>query len=216
MPDRSRPNILWICTDQQRFDTLGCYGNTFVHSPSIDRLAHDGVLFERCYSQNPICTPSRASFLTGRYPRTTGYRQNGQSIPDSEVLITKMLADAGHICGLSGKLHLSACHPSAYPGTERRVDDGYDEFHWSHDPGPYWPTNEYFHWLREKGVERETEPFEGSKHVRTGTSPEHHQTTWCAQKAINFIEANASGELPWLLSVNIFDPHHAFDPPLEY
>ncbi|MEO2006418.1 MAG: sulfatase-like hydrolase/transferase, partial [Candidatus Poribacteria bacterium] len=77
----SRPNILWICTDQQRSDTLGCYGNEWVHTPNIDALAEGGVLFQHAYSQSPVCTPSRASFLTGRYPRTTRCRQNGQTIP---------------------------------------------------------------------------------------------------------------------------------------
>ena len=54
----SRPNILWICTDQQRSDTLGCYGNEFVHTPRLDGLAQKGVLFTRAYSQSPVCTPS--------------------------------------------------------------------------------------------------------------------------------------------------------------
>ena len=54
MSDISRPNILWICTDQQRWDTLGCYGNPYVHTPHIDRLASEGVLFERCFSQSPV------------------------------------------------------------------------------------------------------------------------------------------------------------------
>src|SRR5437764_6010986 len=84
-----RPNILWICTDQQRYDTLGCTGNPFVRTPHIDRLAAEGLLFEQAYCQSPLCTPSRASFLTGRYPRTTRCRQNGQSIPEDEVLVTR-------------------------------------------------------------------------------------------------------------------------------
>src|SRR3546814_12508451 len=75
-----KPNILWVCTDQQRWDTLGCYGNDHVETPHLDRLAKQGVLFERAFCQSPVCTPSRASFLTGRYPRTTRCRQNGQSI----------------------------------------------------------------------------------------------------------------------------------------
>src|SRR5215210_7510934 len=105
----NKPNILWICTDQQRFDTLGVYGNPFVKTPNLERLAQNGTLFEHCYTQSPVCTPSRASFLTGRYPRTTRCRQNGQSIPADEVLVTKLLAEAGYRCGLSGKLHISAC-----------------------------------------------------------------------------------------------------------
>jgi arylsulfatase A-like enzyme len=208
-----RPNILWICTDQQRFDTLGCYDNKLVHTPNLDRLAENGVLFEYCYSQSPVCTPSRACFLTGRYPRTTRCRQNGQSIPSDEVLVTRLLAEAGYTCGLSGKLHLSACNPSAAPSTERRVNDGYHEFHWSHHPSPDWPTNEYIHWLRERGVQYETEPSDISGYLTRGMPAEHHQTTWCIQKAINFIEAHTSLRRPWLFSVNIFDPHHPFDPP---
>lgn len=216
MPTQA-PNVLWICTDQQRFDTLGCYGNPFVHTPNIDRLAERGVLFENSFSQSPVCTPSRASFLTGRYPRTTRCRQNGQDIPKDEVFVTRLLKEgAGYINGLSGKLHTSTCNPSVNKGTERRIDDGYDEFHWSHHPRPEWPTNEYGNWLIERGVKYDVRPSERSKQVSIGMPVEYHQTTWCAEKAINFIRANADYDYPWLFSVNIFDPHHPFDPPAEY
>ncbi len=211
----ARPNILWICTDQQRFDAVGCYGNEWVTTPNIDRLAADGVLFEHAYSQSPVCTPSRASFLTGRYPRTTRCRQNGQTIPADEKLVTRLLADVGYTCGLSGKLHLSACNPRV-TRMEERIDDGYHEFHWMHHPDPDWPTNEYALWLRERGQTYRREPFEGSRWVQTSMPEEHHPTTWCAQKAINFVEAHEASDSPWLFSVNPFDPHHAFDPPREY
>jgi arylsulfatase A-like enzyme len=215
-PMTTRPNILWICTDQQRWDTLGVYGNPWTTTPNLDRLGAGGVVFEHAYAQSPVCTPSRASFLTGRYPRTTGCRQNGQSISAEEVLVTRTLADAGYVGGLSGKLHLSVCHPSATPGTERRVADGYDEFHWSHHPDPDWPTNEYAHWLRGQGTEYRRTPVAGSAYVEAGMPEQYHQTTWCAQKAIDFIEANARFEHPWVFSVNMYDPHHPFDPPPEY
>src|SRR5699024_5214926 len=104
MIKNEKPNILWICTDQQRSDTLGCYGNDLVNTPNLDKLASSGVLFERSYSQSPVCTPSRSSFLTGRYPRTTKCRQNGQSIPEDEVPVTKLFADNGYKCGMVGKL----------------------------------------------------------------------------------------------------------------
>jgi arylsulfatase len=211
-----RPNVLWICTDQQRVDTLGCYGNRWVRTPRIDALAADGVLFERAFCQNPLCTPSRASFLTGRYPRTTRARQNGQSIPADEVLVTKLLAEAGYTCGLAGKLHLSACAPSVCPTRERRIDDGYSVFHWSHHPDDDWPTGDYNLWLRERGQHLERSSFPGSSHVQTSLPVEHHQTTWCAEKAIEFIEAHSESGQPWLFSVNCFDPHHPFDPPEEF
>ena len=212
----SRPNILWICSDQQRWDTLGCYGNAWVHTPHIDQLAGGGVRFENCFSQSPICTPSRSSFLTGRYPRTTRCRQNGQDIPEDEVLVTRLLADAGYNCGLAGKLHLSACNPSVTETMERRINDGYRDFHWSHDSEPAWTTNAYYQWLAEKGVTRDLKPHPDCEYISLGPPAANHQTTWCAEKTIEFIEAAAQRDEPWLFSVNIFDPHHRFDAPEVY
>jgi len=213
----TRPNILWLCSDQQRWDTLGCYGNDFVRTPHLDALAESGVLFEHAFSQSPVCTPSRSSFLTGRYPRTTRCRQNGQGIPADEVLVTKMLADAGYTCGLSGKLHLSPCSPSVCPTMERRIDDGYSEFHWSHHPPDSWGlNNEYIRWLAEQGAAYDTPRHPDSEYVHAGMPAELHQTTWCAQKAIDFINDHTTDAEPWLFSVNFFDPHHSFDPPQEY
>ncbi|MBT3374770.1 MAG: sulfatase-like hydrolase/transferase [Lentisphaerae bacterium] len=215
MPEKPL-NVLWICTDQQRFDTLGCTGNAYVHTPNLDRLAREGVLFEQAYCQNPVCAPSRASFLTGRYPRTTRCRQNGQPIPESERLVPKLLHDQGYVCGLSGKLHLSPCRPEACPGTERRIDDGYDVFHWSHHPNADWPSNEYGLWLAEKGERYGGERTAQSRFVSIGMPEPLHQTTWCVEKALHFMQASARKKRPWLFSINIFDPHHSFDPPAEY
>ena len=210
MPHAPRPNILWICSDQQRWDALGCLGNPFVTTPHADRLAAGGALFERCFAQSPICTPSRASFLTGRYPRTTRCRRNGQDIPADEVLVTRLLAEAGYGCGLVGKLHLSACHPSAAPLGERRIADGYAEFHRSHHPSPDWPTNAYTRWLRERGARYRTPPLPDSRFVQRGMPEELHPSTWCAEVASGFIAHHGASERPWLLSVNLFDPHHPF------
>lgn len=214
----SRPNLLWICTDQQRWDTLGCYGNSLVRSPHIDALARGGALFESAYCQSPICTPSRGSFLTGRYPRTTRCRDNGQNMPATEALVTRLLAGAGHVGGLAGKLHLSASHPSVCVGAERRIDDGYDRFHWSHSPDHQNPANEYLLWLRERGLRFERKTHPGSAHVQTSLPAEHHHTTWCAQKAIDFMteRAAAADGQPWFFSVNLYAPHHPFDPAPEY
>jgi choline-sulfatase len=217
----TKPNILWICTDQQRWDTLGVTGNRHVRTPNLDRLAKGGAHFTGAYCQSPVCSPSRGSFLTGRYPRTARLRQNGADIPDDEVLVTKLLADDGYTCGLAGKLHLSACNPSVAPTTERRIDDGYAAFHWSHHPGHYgskqnWPLNEYNLWLIERDETYRADPYRGSSYVNAGPTADNHQTTWCAEKAITFMEAHRASERPWLFSVNFFDPHHPFDPPAEY
>jgi arylsulfatase len=208
----SSPNILWLCTDQQRFDTIHSLGNDLIRTPNIDRLVNEGVAFTQAYCQSPVCSPSRASFLTGRYPRTTRCRQNGQTIPSDEVLVSRMFADAGYRCGLAGKLHLASCSAGK---VEERVDDGYHEFHWSHHPQPDWPENAYTQWLHSKGQSWEklySGPSTGF--VKEGVPAEFHQTTWCADMAIDFINSNQ--DRPWFFSFNCFDPHHAFDPPLEY
>lgn len=212
-----RPNILWICSDQQRWDTLGCYGNSHVSSPSLDRLAEGGVLFEQAYSQSPVCTPSRGAFLTGRYPRTCRAHRNGADIPAEEILVTKILSDEGYRCGLSGKLHLSACHPKACTEMERRIDDGYTDFHWSHHSGGGWGLhNEYWKWLDERGEKYHTPKHPDCEYIQVGMPENLHQTTWCVEKAMDFITARNKDHQPWLFSLNMFDPHAAFDAPEAY
>ena len=72
-----RPNFVFINTDQQRYDTLGCTGSPVAKTPHLDRLAREGVLFESCYTTNPVCMPARASWFTGQYPSHHGCWQNG-------------------------------------------------------------------------------------------------------------------------------------------
>ena len=222
MSVQGKPNVLWICTDHQRYDTLGCYGNNFVKTPSLDRLAREGVQFNYAYSQSPVCTPSRASFLTGRYPRTARARQNGQQIPGDEKLISRIFADQGYNCGLSGKLHLAPCNTQVCRTTEQRINDGYSDFHWSVHPQDFenpehgWANNEYHVWLRRNKQVYKPKPYCGSKQVLTGMPEEFHQTTWCVERAMDFIQANSIHRNPWFFSVNIYDPHHPFDPPKEY
>ena len=217
-----RPNILWICTDQQRYDTIRALGNSHIRTPNLDRLVAEGVAFSRAYCQAPICTPSRVSFLTGRYPSTVHVNRNGNDYcPDDVGLITRTLADEGYDCGLAGKLHISACNGRV----EKRPDDGYRIFKWSHHPQPedFWPTeqHDYQQWLQDQGVDWDeahgAETVEGwteAANSRAGIAAEYHQTTWCANEAIAFMEQERDG--PWLMSVNPFDPHPAFDPPAEY
>ena len=214
-----KPNILWICTDQQRRDTLGCYGNPFTHTPNIDALAAESVRLEGMYSQSPVCAPARASFLSGRYPRTCGVRQNGQNIPGTERLLPRIFADEGYVCGLSGKLHISVCHPSVSPDVERRIDDGYSFFSWSHHPAPSggenWSGNAYTNWLVSQGMDFHTEPFPDCRFVRLGMPADYSQTTWCFNEAMRFI-GEQDPDQPWFFSLNCYDPHHPFDPPAEY
>lgn len=221
------PNILWICTDQQRWDTLGCYGNPFTHTPHLDKLASEGICFNHAYVQNPLCQPSRGSFLTGRYPRTTGLTKNGQDIKPGEIPITRNLADVGYHCGLIGKLHLNACDNRIkdygdewwryvdsvnFDMREPRIDDGYSEFLWDHSPTGN-PYSDYTRWVKAKGGRIQYKAREDCPYVDHGMPVELHQTTWCADMAIDFLQRNQKQN--WLCSVNIFDPHFPFNPPDE-
>jgi arylsulfatase len=209
-----RPNILWICTDRQRHDTLGAYGNEFVRTPNLDRLARGGAIFQQAWSQSPVCSPSRASFLTGRYPRTTGLNRNGQMLPAHEKIVPRYLADAGYVCGHAGKLHLAPGSPRVAHWCERRRDDGYSVFDWSLHP-PTLPCP-YTAWLHENGIEFKRTAVGGSKYVQFGMPPESSNTGWLAQRAINFIHGSAKMEWPWFFTCNIEDPHSPFDPPRTY
>ena len=204
---KNRPNILWICTDQQRYDTIGALGNPYVSTPNLDALAETGVAFERAYCQSPICTPSRASFLTGMYPSSLRVNRNGNpAFPDFPPLISKRLSEAGYDCGLIGKLHLT----SAFGRIEQRADDGYTYWQYSHAPRDDWAAgHDYADWVRMRGADlAELIKDEG------GVPAEYHQTTWCAEKTIEFIQADRS--CPFFASVNIYDPHPPFNPPQAY
>ena len=202
-----RPNFLWICTDQQRYDTIAALGNRFVSTPNIDGLVRGGVSLTRAYCQSPICTPSRASFLTGFYPSAVHVNGNGnESFPSSPPLVTRLLADAGYDCGLIGKLHLASAHGRIEP----RVDDGYRFWQYSHAPRDDWAHgHDYADWVRARG-----EVLGELTADRDGVPAELHQTTWCAEKTIEFITERRDG--PWLASVNIYDPHPPFNPPGAY
>lgn len=222
-------NIVWFCTDQQRWDTISSLGNPYLKTPNIDKLVSEGMAFTRAYTQAPICTPSRSCFLTGRYPRTTRAFYNGNdTYSKDEKLVTKLLADNGYVCGLSGKLHLT----SAQGRMENRTDDGYTYIQWSEHPNDDWPNgeNDYQNWLKEKG--QKWENIYGGEYTSMATWPpkknpnftgktvgvpaEYHQTTWCVEKAIDFIVQNKDSGRPWLISINPYDPHPPLDPPQEY
>ncbi len=212
-----------LITDQQRFDALGCYGNTDIKTPNLDRLAAQGTLFETCYVQNPICSPSRASLTTGLYVRNHGLWANGVTLPPGHELLPKALADAGYDCGMAGKQHLAPCAD----GDEPRLDDGYRVYKWSHDPIHRSPNNAYHDWLRRTHpdvyqtavLDRQSGSAEAGN-VAKGATPidvvpvEAHYSRWIAEEAIGFIEdADRPVDTPFYFMANFFDPHHPFGAP---
>ena len=112
----TKPNLVFILTDNHGAWTLGCYGNKEIRTPNIDKLAAEGVRFNRAYCNNSVCSPSRASFLTGLIPSQHGvhvYIPNAAQIGDKAYCtirefrtLPRILSEAGYVCGLSGKWHL--------------------------------------------------------------------------------------------------------------
>lgn len=101
-----RPNFLFLITDQQRADWLGCYGHPVLKTPNIDSIAARGKRFENFHTAAPVCMPNRASLLTGRYPSRHGLRHNGCRLPLSANTFVDLLAEAGYHTAAIGKSHL--------------------------------------------------------------------------------------------------------------
>ena len=100
-----KPNIVFIMTDQMRPDSLGCYGAAEAMTPNIDSLAQNGVRFDNFYVQNPLCCPSRYSFLTGRYPHCHGVVSNWYVPRPGETSFAHQLNRAGYGTAAIGKMH---------------------------------------------------------------------------------------------------------------
>ena len=97
--------ILFITTDQQRYDTLGCNGGTVGRTPVVDRLAADGIRYERAVPQSVVCMPSRSTMLTGQHQATHGVWMNGVPLPVDAPSVAALLRDAGYRTALIGKAH---------------------------------------------------------------------------------------------------------------
>ena len=100
------PNVLFINTDQQRVDTLGCYGNDRVKTPHLDALAAKGVAFSSCYVTQPVCSPCRSSMVTGLMPNATGVLDNNIPLSPGPFAWPRALHDAGYKTAYIGKWHL--------------------------------------------------------------------------------------------------------------
>jgi len=81
--EKSKPNIIFILTDQQRYDTCGCYGQDLNITPNLDKLANEGIRFEYAFTNQPVCGPARSILQTGKYPNETGCYRNAIGLPIS-------------------------------------------------------------------------------------------------------------------------------------
>ena len=104
-------NVLFIITDQQRQDMVGCYGNDVIKTPNLDRLAKESVRFNNAFCTSPMCMPNRATILTGYYPNVHGLRSNGMNLSTELPTITQTLVNQGHHTINVGKAHYCTWTP---------------------------------------------------------------------------------------------------------
>ena len=109
--EASRPNIIFIFADDLGYGDVGAFGATEISTPNMDRMAGDGMMFAEFYSASPVCSPSRAALMTGRYPVRMGinhvfFPESYGGLPPEDVTIAEVLQDAGYPNGILGKWHL--------------------------------------------------------------------------------------------------------------
>ena len=231
-----RPNILILYTDQLRWDALGCNGNLDVKTPNLDRLAAQGATFTRYFVQNPVCMPSRVSFLTGRYPSSLGITHMGVPVPEDMLTLPRMLGPYGYRCANVGKLHFlphaNRDHREPHPSY------GFDVLEESDEPGPY--EDAYRAWVRHQAPElmdavspglppaaetwyralgikdTVTHPNERfPKRALAFRGPSHlTHTAFVAERSMDFIRE--SGTQPWLCIAGFYSPHSPWVAPQEF
>jgi arylsulfatase A-like enzyme len=233
----NQPNILLITTDQQRCDSLSCYGSSFTHTPSIDWLAQEGVLFERAYCANPVCTPARASLFSGLYPSRHGAWNVGLNLSADVEMISHTLANAGYATHSIGKAHFQAF--GGYPGESMEpVKDwellypvfrgpyyGFQTVELAFGHAIYGLCGHYGAWVREQVDEKKMRAYaqaaNGSSYDFGGNAYDWslplrlHNSVWTADRTIHFLE-NRDPSRPFFLSVGFQDPHHPHCVPLDF
>ena len=211
-----RANILLVMVDQMRYDTAGFAGHPLVATPRLDGLAEGGACFETAYCPSPVCSPARASWLTGQYPHAHQQLRNytptrpaepGAHLPPVTVTVGDHLAPAGYRGGMVGCWHL---------GRDHEPQHGFDWWHAYRylGAGHEDPLFAYFEQCGVDNVYRKDSPaitqYRNTMEFGVIDDPRQQRTTWTVDRALEFLgeaDPGGSGEEPFFLFVSIKDPH---------
>jgi arylsulfatase A-like enzyme len=199
-----QPNILFILSDQQRWDTLGCYGQELDVTPNLDRMAAEGVRFEHAFTCQPLCGPARACLQTGKYATETGCFRNRIALPPDEMTIAHHLSAAGYEVGYIGKWHLASTYGMGDADADYRTR-----------PVPPERRGGYRdYWLASDVLEATSHSYDGHMFnadmepvcFPTGRYRVDAQTDW----VLDYLRAR-DGKRPFFLFVSYLEPHQQND-----
>jgi arylsulfatase A-like enzyme len=231
---KEKPNFLFITTDQQRWDTVGIH-NPVLKTPNMDRLAQDGMQFDRMYPTNAICMPARASMITGRSQRGHQVFNHNVNLSEAIPVLGDSLQDAGYGTALIGKAHFKTADfedvlPDQPPEGAKIHSDGtwhgpyygfeYIDLHTGHAyPAGHWRLwLEHNHpeglklWRNDHRLEEGTGAFQSWKNALPA---EWHYTHWTGQRTVDWLQKR-NRDQPFFLWMSFADPHQPFAPPKPY
>ena len=230
MASVTRPNILLITTDQQHFDTIGLR-NPRIKTPAFDRLAGEGALFDRAYCNNPVCSPSRSTIITGLYPAWHHCWTIGVKLPEDVPTVGDLLQDAGYATMLVGKAHFQPLASTPESTSIECQPVLRDLDFWRRFQGPWYGFGHvetarmhadeshcgqhYAIWMEENGLANWRDYFIDWPEDRSIPRRRHswelpqqfHHTTWVGQRTIANIEEAVAQDKPFFLWSSFFDPH---------
>lgn len=202
----TKPNILFLFSDQQRWDTLGCYGQPLDVTPNLDQMAAEGALFEQCHSAQPVCGPTRACLQTGMYASQHGAFTNARRLNADLPLLAPQMKQAGYECAYIGKWHLAShryrngeAEDENYRdrGVPRELRGGYDDY-----------------WLAADALEATSHSYDG--HVwdqdnnRVEFPEDKYRVDVLTDWLIEYLE-NRDSDKPFYCMCSYLEPHHQND-----
>jgi len=200
-----RPNIVFLFSDQQRWDTLGCYGQKLPISPNLDQMAAEGVRFENAFTCQPVCGPVRASLQTGKYPTQVGCEVNNRHLPLNADTLARRMKAAGYKTGYIGKWHL-ASGPNRY---DEGVAPDYRIL-----PIPEAFRGGYDDWLASDVLEFTSHAYDGHMFDGNGKPRFFKPTRFRVDCQTDWVEEyleKQTKDNPFFLFVSYIEPHHQND-----
>ena len=209
-----KPNLIFICSDQQRQDTMACYGNDWIKTPNLNALALRSFVFKNAYVAQPVCTPSRACIMTGLYPHTAGPVLNGIALSEDTQVIAEMLS-SDYLCGYFGKWHLgNGDTPQHGFTTWVSTEDGYAGRFVRGSPLSH--RSNYHQHLVDSGFtpDRKMGEIDTFSHDKLKPYPEEFQMPlYLGDRAAEFIEENK--DKPFVMYISCVEPHSPYIGPLQ-